>query len=404
MRLGPRVVVLDDDPTGTQAAAGVTVLLDPLAPPPPGDGPYYVLTNTRAMAEPEAVALLGEIRARHGEAEYVLRGDSTLRGHVFAESDAFGAREGVLLFAPAFPAGGRTTVGGVHYVDVDGRRLVAADTEFAADPVFGYTARTMVEWVREVGGREAVSVPLARLGALADVLGEAAPATVVVPDAESDDDLRTISAGLDLARRGGARVVLRCAAPLAAIRADRLATGLLTGDMSAPGPALIVCGSHTEASGRQLAEVAARTGAPVRTLSAEAAQTGPGAEGERLAALLDRDLDHGGIAILATERVRRAEHGSLQHGARVMRALCGAVAGVAGRLGAVIAKGGITSAQVARDGLGAQSAEVLGPLLPGVAVWRARSGAGTAIPYAVVPGNIGGPRTLVDVAHAFGLV
>lgn len=150
------VVVLDDDPTGTQCAADVPVLLDPEADVAAAldgaCGPLYVLTNTRAMPRAEAVSLLAGLRdrvtracARTGRTpEFVLRGDSTLRGHVFAESDVFGAGDGVLLFVPAFPEGGRTTVDGVHRVLIDGRTVPVADTEFAADPVFGYTARTMV--------------------------------------------------------------------------------------------------------------------------------------------------------------------------------------------------------------------------------------------------------------------
>jgi uncharacterized protein YgbK (DUF1537 family) len=141
-------VVIDDDPTGTQASAAVSVLLDPAGGPddlPAGADAVHVLTNTRAIGRDRAVALLEAVQRqfdRRPGVEYVLRGDSTLRGHVFAEADAFGARDGVLLFVPAFPAAGRTTVGGVHRVRVDGEDLVAADTEFARDPVFGYRART----------------------------------------------------------------------------------------------------------------------------------------------------------------------------------------------------------------------------------------------------------------------
>ncbi|WP_127933872.1 four-carbon acid sugar kinase family protein [Nonomuraea polychroma] len=227
-----RVIVLDDDPTGTQAAAGVPVLLD-LDAALPDSGPCYVLTNSRALEEAEAVRLVRRLRARFGPAEYVLRGDSTLRGHVFAEADALGAADGVLLFVPAYPGIGRVTVGGVHYVVVSGRRVVAADTEFAADPVFGYTARTMAGWAMEVGGREATTVALdaVRRGDLAGIFRRAAPGSVVVPDVETDDDLAAISAALDdvttAAGAGRLPVVLRCAAPLAALRAGRLAQGLL---------------------------------------------------------------------------------------------------------------------------------------------------------------------------------
>lgn len=408
-------VVLDDDPTGTQSARDVPVLLDPeaeLTQVPGADDAVYVLTNTRAMEEDEAVVLLRRVRARIDatgvRAEYVLRGDSTLRGHVFAESDVFAGD--VLLFVPAFPAGGRTTVDGVHYVTVDGRRRVAADTEFAADPVFGYRARTLPGWVREIGGRDAYPVGLAALradgpDAVARALCAAPAGTVVVPDAETDNDLAVISAGLDRARAAGRRVTLRCAAPLAAMRAGRHTVRSVSPPARCrTGGTLVVCGSHTDASSRQLAALSRDLKTPVHTVSTTAALSDPDREGARLAATLGAELARGAAAIVASERTRRAEHGDLRHGARVMRALCGAVAPNAGRLAAVIAKGGITSAEVARHGLGARTARVVGPLLPGIAVWEVPVPAGAPIPYAVVPGNVGGERTLVDIAHVFGLI
>ena len=53
----------------------------------------YVQTNSRALSEEDAVTLVGKIKTdgetaalRLGEeVRFVLRGDSTLRGHVFAD-------------------------------------------------------------------------------------------------------------------------------------------------------------------------------------------------------------------------------------------------------------------------------------------------------------------------------
>jgi len=406
------VVVLDDDPTGTQCSRDLPVLLDPAADPTPeltgGDGAVHILTNTRALPAVEAVRLVRSVRervdaaaARLGvEVEYVLRGDSTLRGHVFAEADAFGAAGQVLLFVPAFPAAGRTTAGGVHYVEVDGRRVPASETEFARDPVFGYTTSTMVDWVREQGARPAYSVPAA---GVARALATAPPGAVVVPDAGADADLALVSAALDGARAAGRGVVVRCAAPFAALRSGHLATSPVAGTPSL-GPTLVVCGSHTGASTAQLAALADHLAAPVRTLSTVAALTEPAGAAGRLATAATADLTDRGLAILASERVRRAEHHRLDHGEAVMRALCAAVAQLRHHgLTAVIAKGGITSAEVARHGLGARRARVRGPLLTGVARWRVPVGTAT-VDYAVVPGNVGGARTLIDVAHALGVV
>jgi uncharacterized protein YgbK (DUF1537 family) len=50
----------------------------------------------------------------------------------------------------------------------------------------------------------------------------------------------------------------------------------------------------------------------------------------------------------------------------------------------VIAKGGITAAVTLRAGFGADEAEVIGPVVPGVSCWRAEG-----LDYVVVPGNVG---------------
>ena len=215
-----KTVVLDDDPTGTQSATGVRVLLrwdaDRLTAALREVDAVYLQTNSRAVDASAAVALCERIRGeidtavdRLGEpVQVVLRGDSTLRGHVFAETDVF-ARDEPILFSPAFPAGGRVSVGGVHYVEVDGQRVPAHETEYAADPVFGFAHGDLVGYVRELGDRDATTVSLADLRAgdgtaVADALRAAPAGTVVAPDAESDADIDLVHAGLRRFRSDGA--------------------------------------------------------------------------------------------------------------------------------------------------------------------------------------------------------
>jgi uncharacterized protein YgbK (DUF1537 family) len=59
--------------------------------------------------------------------------DSTLRGHVRAELEAAYAASGrkTLVFGPAFPGAGRTTIGGVQLVD----GIPVAETSYGHDPV-----------------------------------------------------------------------------------------------------------------------------------------------------------------------------------------------------------------------------------------------------------------------------
>jgi uncharacterized protein YgbK (DUF1537 family) len=65
-------------------------------------------------------------------------------------------------------------------------------------------------------------------------------------------------------------------------------------------------------------------------------------------------------------------------------------------VGTVVSKGGITSAGVARTALGATRARVRGQLAAGISVWDYDNGA----VQVVVPGNVGGRDTLVDVISA----
>ncbi|WP_127933873.1 nucleotide-binding domain containing protein [Nonomuraea polychroma] len=193
-------------------------------------------------------------------------------------------------------------------------------------------------------------------------------------------------------------------APEAVVPAPQPSPAVAGGHAGPARGTLIVCGSHTAAASAQLAALADALAAPIRTISTAAALRDPRAEARRVAEIARRDLAERGVALVASERKRLADHGTLAHGAQIMTAICATVTALRPCLAAVIAKGGITSAQVARDGLGAASAWVVGPLLPGVAVWEIEASAGTTISYAVVPGNVGDTRTLVDVAHAFGLL
>jgi uncharacterized protein YgbK (DUF1537 family) len=410
-----RVAVLDDDPTGTQAASDVTVLLrwsaDDVTRVLRDEGAVYLQTNSRAVPEPEAVALATRIREQLDAASAalgervlpVLRGDSTLRGHVAAESAVFAGDQGRVLFVPAFPAGGRTTVDGVHRVRIDGVDVPAGETEFARDPVFGYRSSRLVDWVRERAAADAVPVPLAALrasggAAVAEALASAAPGAWIVPDAIDDDDIRLIHTGLLAALSRDVPVVVRCAATLAALCAGRPSAAPLARPVPVGGgPLLVVCGSHTAAASDQLAALAAATGVDPVVVPTDDALADPEAAGERVASRA-RPLRDAGLAIIATERSRRPEHDRLDHGELVMRALMTAARALAPGAGAVVSKGGITSAEVARVALGADAARVRGQLAAGISVWDLPDGA----VQVVVPGNVGGADALVDVIAALG--
>ncbi|RSM58244.1 hypothetical protein DMB66_30595 [Actinoplanes sp. ATCC 53533] len=406
--------VIDDDPTGTQSATGVTVLLhwDTAAivtalRTRPG---VYLQTNSRAIAPVDAVALAGRTREQLRAASRelgqpilpVLRGDSTLRGHVFAESDVFTGETGCVLFVPAFPQGGRTTVGSVHRVVIDGIDTPVGQTEFARDPVFGYRSSNLVDYVREKGGRHGSPVPLKALResagrAVAVALLAAGPGEFVVPDAVTDHDIDLIHAGLREALATRDDIVVRCAATLAASCAGCLSTGYLHRPLVAQRPGLlVVCGSHTSAATAQLAALTDRLGRQPVQIPTDDALADPVTAGLLAAERLRGDLRDHGFAVVSTERVRRPDHDSLRHGELVNQALMKATAEVVELVGTVVCKGGTTSAEVARTALRATRARVRGQLAAGISVWDHDD----ATVQVVVPGNVGGQDTLVDVISA----
>lgn len=410
-----KTLILDDDPTGTQSASGVTVMLrwtaEAIVEELRRADAVYLLTNTRAVDEDTAVALVREIveDARRAEEElgepirFVLRGDSTLRGHVFAESEAAGG-SAPILFVPAYPQGGRTTVDGQHLVNVDGDLIPAERTEFAQDPVFGYRTGRLDEYVREKSGRTPRLLPSRIVrdpAAIRQALRSASDDDVLLPDVHDDDDIDRIAAAVREVWPERDFVV-RSGAPLAAAIANVSSAGLLGAPLAHPdGPVLLVCGSHTGAAGRQLAAVA-RLGGDAIEIDTEAALADPQAEGARVAAIVRERLETSGLAVVSSERIRQPEHDTLRHGEQVMRALMTVVAAVRRLAGTVISKGGITGADVAREGIGADRAEVRGQILPGVSVWDLRSADGDEIVQVVVPGNVGEDDTLVKALGAVG--
>jgi uncharacterized protein YgbK (DUF1537 family) len=176
-----KLVILDDDPTGTQTCHDINVLtmwdIDILATEFRSESKgFFILTNSRALLSSEARALVTNILQNVSRAasmtgnnfEVVLRGDSTLRGHfleeVEAHIDTIGSPD-AWIFAPFFEHGGRYTIDDVHYVADEGTLVPAANTAFAKDKTFGYRSSNLSHYVHEKAGsrfskKDVVSVSL----------------------------------------------------------------------------------------------------------------------------------------------------------------------------------------------------------------------------------------------------
>ncbi|MGP5127362.1 four-carbon acid sugar kinase family protein [Brachybacterium tyrofermentans] len=433
-----RLLVLDDDPTGSQCVAGIDVAfdLDPAIPAEvltePGST-CFVLTNTRALDEADAVCLnrrlvagvLADPVAREG-LHVVSRSDSTLRGHVIAEpvaiADELAAHDvavDAILLVPAMLEAGRYTEGDVHYAVVDGVPRRVEDTDFARDATFGYTRSDLREFLEERSGgavraADVLSIGLddirtGGVGRVHEILAAARDRRWVVVNATEYSDMEVVAEAVSLLEAEGRTLITRCGPsfvrPLAGqsgaqvvdpasitIPAGRLAHGL------------VVVGSHVGLTTTQLRAVQERgtlveVELHVPSLLDDRREQHLGEVVERLRAALQED-----DCVLYTSRdlVRSDDPAE---SLAIARSVSDAVVEVVRRVRSVkpawvVAKGGITSHEVAANGLGIRRARVEGQFWPGqVSLFSAQEAPEEVMgaPYVVFPGNVGGEQALADV-------
>ena len=432
------LVVLDDDPTGTQTVhdlpvlthGSVDALRDELAR---GTGTFYLLTNSRSLPPSDAQQLnrtIGEnliaaSRLAQRAIAVVSRSDSTLRGHFPAEVEALAAALetpfDAWLIIPCFFEGGRYTIGNTHYAAEGDQLITVGETPYAQDAAFGYRASDLTEWVAEKTGGQIAASAVASISLddirrggpslITDRLLDLTNGRVCVVNAASYRDLEVFVLGLLRAEAQGSRFLYRTAASFVQVRGGITPRPLLTPDeldLPATGGALFVVGSYLARTSDQVRCLLDQPGiAPVEAcvpalLGYESSQ-----EIARCAAALDQALGVGQTAVLYTSReliTGDDAASSLDIGRRVSESLVAILHQMSATPRCIVAKGGITSSDVATAGLGVRRAWVLGQLLPGVPVWRlGPESRYPGIPYVVFPGNVGGPDSLAHIAADLGL-
>lgn len=435
---GKKIIVLDDDPTGTQTVCDTPVYTDWEADTierafRDAEHPmFYVLTNSRGLTadetEPVHRTIAENIVAASKKTglDYVLisRSDSTLRGHYPLETRVLretiealsDKRFDAEIICPFFPEGGRYTVGDVHYVR-DGDELVpAGETEFARDKTFGYKSSEMRAWCEEKSGGavkagEVLCISIEEERAcdvvgIAEKLMQVRNFGKVVVNCASYADLRVFAEALNTAAAAGRGFMFRSAAAVPKVLGGIPDRPLLCHDelVDHEGGGLIIAGSHTARTTSQL-ESLKNSGLPVTFVEFDqhlAAVPG-GLEGEtkRVAQLAGELLRKGESVAVCTRRERYDPPGDKEEQLRVSVAISSALTAVVSTLteppAFIIAKGGITSSDVATTALGIRRAMVIGQISAGIPVWRAPEDSrfpGSA--YVIFPGNVGTEDTLTE--------
>ena len=429
-----KIVVLDDDPTGTQTVHDISVYtkwsVEVLKEAFQDDSSlFYILTNSRSLVEEDARALAKEIGinlrlasdATNQAFAVVSRSDSTLRGHYPAEVDALleGLEQEVdaHIIVPAFFEAGRETIDDVHYIHQDDTYTPVNETPFAQDAVFGYKNANLKKWVEEktaerISEDEVLSISLEDLregGAekVAKKLLESSHKAVIV-NAENYDDVYCFSLGLIEAEAKGKRYIYRTAASFVVTRAGLKKRNLLRPEelnLSAGRGALVLVGSYVPLSTLQLNHLLDNIDITGIELNVNDLL-----EEDKASSLIQTTindvndlLSRGKNVVVYTSRElikTRGEVKNLSIGAKVSQSLVDILRGLTARPRYIIAKGGITSSDLATKGLGVKKALVKGQVLAGIPVWQLGDEAKfPQLDYVVFPGNVGTEDALSNLVQ-----
>lgn len=421
----PKIIVLDDDPTGSQTVHSCLLLMqwdvDTLRQGLHDASPiFFVLTNTRALTAAVAEQVTREVCqnlkqaiALEGIQDFLVvsRSDSTLRGHYPVETDAIAQELGPFdahFLVPAFFEGGRITRNSVHYLMVDGVPTPVHETEFAQDSVFGYSTSYLPDYVAEkTSGRipaasvERFTLEDIRTGSLERLIGLEHNVCCAV-DGETQADLDQFAQDVLAAAAQSKKFLFRSAASiltaLAALPPQPIDASHMRTYVRGGRPGAIIVGSHVQKTTQQLEQLLQEPG--VTGIEVDVAQLRDGKPDHHktvLADILDQvnqSHDGGQVPVVYTSRQELTfdtVQARLDFGVEVSSLLMDVVKGLPNEIGFLISKGGITSNDTLSTGLALRTARLLGQILPGVSAVRtpADHPQFADLPVVLFPGNVG---------------
>ena len=433
-------VVLDDDPTGVQCVHDINVYTDwsyESMLEAFNEKLFFILTNSRALLKDQSRKIHEEItdviskvsRQTGKKYFYISRGDSTLRGHYPMETDIlseglkedYGKVDGEILL-PFFKEGGRFTINDVHYVKYGDELIPCGETEFAKDKTFGYSSSNLKEYIEEksngsIKKEDVWSISLDDLRSfnidkIYGLLLKAENNQKIIVNAIDEKDVKLFCIALYKAIEKNKIFNFRSAAALVKCIGGISDKPLLKKEEmiieDTGHGGLIVVGSHTEKTTKQLSALMTNQELVPLHLRCKKLLESDEAfyeEINRCVENIEEFLEKGQTVTVYTDRIVIAKKNedpeeALRRSVRISEAVYNLVKTLKVKPEFVLAKGGITSADIGVKGLGIKKALVLGQIEPGVPVWKALDESKFPnIPYIVFPGNVGDDNTLKNAVE-----
>lgn len=415
------IIILDDDPTGTQTVYDVPVITQwdesVLEAEIINSPVFFILTNSRSLQVDEAnnlAELLGKrlhkLSQKHNKNILVVsRGDSTLRGHYPNEVDALAqgleTKNAKHVLAPAFFEGGRYTYKDTHYVRESNHFIPSGETPFAKDNTFGYTASNLKDWIVEKyegdidkDKIESISIDLLRQNN-SEVITEKIKNpnhSHVIVNATSYCDLQKFAIAC---LQNDEQLLFRTSASFVNAISGIEAKNPLSKEeilgRNTKGAGLIVVGSYVPKTSAQLDVLKEKSNAVFLELDVSNVRDNVlfTHDINALAETINSHLESHINVVLYTSRTiikgnTKAE--SLTIVNRVSNGVISIVKQLKTKPKYIVAKGGITSSDVATKGLNVKRAKVIGQVIKGVPVWQlGKETKFPDTPYIVFPGNVG---------------
>lgn len=428
----PKIIVLDDDPTGSQTVHSCLLLtqwdvetlrigLRDRA------SIFFVLTNTRSLTPEAAKSVTQEVCrnlksaiAQESIQDFLVvsRSDSTLRGHYPIETDAIAEELGSFdahFLVPAFFEGGRTTRDSVHYLKVNGIDTPVHETEFAKDSVFGYRHSYLPDYVEEkTQGR--IRADQVERFLLADLrsgiqsrLEKLQNNQCCVVDAETQSDMDRFASDVLTVASEGKRFLFRSAASLLTSLANLGAQPIPQAEMARyvreGKPGAVIVGSHVKKTTEQLQKLLEAPGTVGVEIEVARLARSNDAHDQLLKSAIDQinEIHNAGkTPVVYTSRQELTFDDAqtrLNFGESVSTLLMDILRHLPADIGFLISKGGITSNDTLSKGLSLRTARLLGQVLAGVSMVRTAEDHPQFpnLPVVLFPGNVGDETALATV-------